>query len=326
VIDGPVLLTGAAGFVGRHVLARFQSEAEAPRLRLMEHRRALVPEVANRTEVVRADLADSGSLEGMCTGITTLVHVASHIGDEPARCEAVNAQGTEALVAQARRAGVQRIVYMSNAAVYGYAVHRGATEAEAVVAPATPISRSRASAERSVLGAGGIVLRPLFVYGNGDTRFLPAVARSLVQLPFLIEDGRARLSVVAVDDLADVVYRLATAETTPVEGGAYHVTDGHPLTFRSIAETIAVSLNLRVPRWSVPYGIGRWLVRMARGGLLGEPRWTVSDDHRLFLATHDHVYDDAKLRKVIAFPRRLSLPERLPGHAEWYASFARSGI
>lgn len=321
---GTVLLTGAGGFIGRHVLRRFEGAANAPRLRLLEHRRTIDPGTAGRAEVRRADLSDPASLEGICTGITTLVHVASYIGDEPGRCDAVNARGTEALVAQARRAGVARIVYLSNAAVYGYAVHRGVTEAEAVVAPATPISRSRASAERSVLGAGGIVLRPLFVYGDGDTRFLPAVARALARLPFLVEGGRARLSVVSVDELADVVYRLTTTANPPVDGGAYHVTDGHPVTFRAIAVALAASLDLRVPRWSVPYGIGRWLVRTARGGLLGGPRWTASDEHRLFLATHDHVYDDAKLRRVVALPVGPSLPERLSRYAEWYAQFART--
>jgi len=56
-------------------------------------------------------------------------------------------------------------------------VHRGASEAGTRVAPATPVSRSRVAAEDAVLDAGGMVLRPMFVYGTGDTRFLPALAR-----------------------------------------------------------------------------------------------------------------------------------------------------
>lgn len=321
---GPVLLTGAGGFIGRHVLRTLQDAAAVPRLRLLLHHRPLDATAVGSAEVITADLADPTSLEGICTGITTLIHVASYIGDDVERCDAVNGLGTEALVAQARVAGVARIVYLSNAAVYGYAIHRDTTEAEAIVAPATPISRSRARAERAVLGAGGIVLRPLFVYGDGDTRFLPAIMRALTRVPFLIDGGRARLSVVAVDDLAVVICRLATNDAS-VDPGAYHVTDERPVAFRAIAEALASSLGLQVPGWSVPYGVGRWLVRTARGGLFGGRRWTVSDDHRLFLVTHDHYYDDAKLRRHLPLPVGPSMPERLHRHAEWYAQFARTG-
>ena len=321
---GHILLTGAGGFIGRHVLRALHEAAAPPRLRLLLHERPLAAAPVGGAEIVTADLAEPASLDGICAGITTLIHVASYIGDDVARCEAVNGRGTEALVGQARSAGVARIVYLSNAAVYGYATHRGNTEAEVIVAPATPISRSRVRAELAVLGAGGIVLRPLFVYGDGDTRFLPAIVRALTRLPFLIDGGRARLSVMAADDLAAVIGRLATMSDAPVEPGAYHVTDGRPVAFRIIAEALASRLGLGVPGWSVSYGVGRWLVRAARGGLLGGRQWTISDDHRLFLVTHDHYYDDAKLRRHLPLPIGPSLPERLHHHAEWYAQLART--
>lgn len=320
-----MLLTGAGGFIGQHVLRALREVAVPPRLRLLRHERPLAAAAGGGAEVVTADLSEPSSLEGICTGITTMIHVASYVGDDVARCEAVNGRGTEALVQQARSAGVERIVYLSNAAVYGYAIHRGDTEADAIVAPATPISRSRARAELAVLDAGGIVLRPLFVYGDGDTRFLPAIMRGLTRLPFLIDGGRARLSVVAVDDLAEVIARMATLSNAPPDPGVYHVTDGRPVTFRAIAESLASNFGLQVPRWSLPYGVGRWLVRAARGGLLGGHGWAVSDDHRLFLVTHDHYYDDAKLRRQLQLPVHPALPERLHCYVEWYARFARTG-
>jgi nucleoside-diphosphate-sugar epimerase len=323
---GSILLTGGSGFIGQHVIRALHDTPGQRPLRVLIHDRPVNLVDDEDVEMVTADLAEPASLEGICAGITTVIHLASYIGHDVGRCDAVNGRGTEALVQQARAAGVARIVYLSNAAVYGYGVHRGDTEDDAIVAPATPISRSRARAELAVLEAGGSVLRPLFVYGDGDTRFLPAIMRALTRLPFLIDCGRARLSVVAVDDLAVVLARMATMLDSPIDPGAYHVTDGQPVTFGAIADALASTLGTRVPRWSVPYGLGRWLVRTARGGLLGDRRWAKSDDHRLFLVTHDHYYDDSKLRRQLPLPSSPSLPERLHRHAEWYARYTRTSF
>lgn len=322
--SGAVLLTGAGGFVGGHVLQGLRALPAAPRLRLLQHRRPLAVDDGGHEQVVTADLAEPATLAGICKGITVLIHAASYLGNSAERCVAVNAEGTEALVAVARQAGVPRIIYVSNAAVYGYATHRRASEADVVLAPATAISRSRVRAELAVLAAGGIVLRPLFVYGRGDTRFLPAIIRALTRLPFMIGGGRAQLSVVAAEELANVVVCLATNDS-PVAPGAYHVTDGHPVSFRAIADALAENLGLRAPGWSVPNAVGRVLVRAVRGGLLGGPRWAESDDHRLFLVTHDHHYDDAKLRQQLPRAVGPALPDRLPRYTDWYAQFARRG-
>lgn len=317
--DERVLLTGAAGFIGGHLLHALRTApADPPALRLLRHHRP-VDLAAPGDEVVSADLAYPASLRGICDGVSVLVHAAADLGDHAADCEAVNARGTEALVAEARRAGVQRMLYLSNAAVYGYATHRGTTEAIVTVAPATMISRSRVRAERAVLAHGGIVLRPLFVYGDGDQRFLPAIARALPRMPFLIRGGRARLSVIGVRELAVVTVRLAMSPIA-VPSGAYHVTDGHPVTFRSIVDALAATTGTRPPSASVPYGIGRLFLRTARGGLLGGTRWSPSDDHRLYLVTHDHWYNDAKLRQYVSVPAVRPLPEQIPDHPGWCQS------
>jgi nucleoside-diphosphate-sugar epimerase len=278
------------------------------------------PEGGAGDDLVTADLGDPTTLRGICGGISTLVHLASHIGDDAGRCERVNAGGTAALVAEACAARVRRIIYLSNAAVYGYAVHRGVDESSAIVAPATPISRSRAAAERAVLGAGGIVIRPLFVYGEGDTRFVPAIVRALQTLPFLIEGGRARVSVIAVSDLGRVICALATRDPDGQDAGVFHATDGHPISFRAIADLLASSVRLRIPRLSVPYPLGRSLVRLARLGR----RWTASDAHRLFLVSRDHFYDSSRVWRTTGLSWPASMSEQFDACAPWYRSTIRS--
>jgi nucleoside-diphosphate-sugar epimerase len=309
LIDGPLLVTGGTGFIGRHVLRTLRGRCP---VRLLVHDRAPDPGEATGLEQVRADLADPASLADACRGVERVVHLASHIGDDESRCERVNARGTEALVHRARAAGVRRFLYLSNVAVYGYAVHRGADEATAVAAPATPISRSRVAAERAVLAAGGTVIRPLFVYGEGDTRFLPAIGRALQRLPFLIDDGRARLSVIAVTDLARCITALALGQPDPA--GVFHATDEQPVHFREIVDLVAPLIGKAAPRLSVPYSLGRHLVRLARLGR----GWTASDAHRLFLVSHDHFYDSRRLWKTSGLPLPAPMTAQFGDCLAWY--------
>ena len=151
----------------------------------------------DRIEAVPGDLGQPDTLRGLCEGVDAVMHVATHISGDVASCQRINARGTEALVAEAARAGVRRFLYVSNAAVCGWAIQRGDDEARAAVAPATPVSRSRVAAERAVLNAGGIVLRPLFVYGPGDARFVPAIARAARRLRIRPAGEKPRMSVIA---------------------------------------------------------------------------------------------------------------------------------
>ena len=316
-MNGRILLTGASGFIGRAVCERLRPGNDRP-VRLLLHRRAPETPWPARVDAVSADLSLPATLSGICEGVDTVLHIASYIGNDRDRLEAVNVRGTEALVAEARRAGVRRFVYLSSAAIYGYAVHRNARESDVTIDPATPISRSRVGAERAVLDAGGLVLRPLFVYGRGDTRFLPVIIRSLERFPFIISGGRAQLSVISVDDLAAVLMALASDVGAAPPGGVFHATDGHPVRLRDIAGSLADNLGLRRPRWSLPFSIARRVLHTSRRTAFPEAS-RESARHRLFLVSRDHYYDPSKLWDLVR-PLKPGppLPEQLPRYADWY--------
>jgi len=268
------------------------------------------------------DLADPTSLAGLCDGVDTVLHLAGHISDDPGTCERVNAHGTEALVEQALAQGVSRLIYVSSAAVYGWAVHRGANEDEVTPAPATPVSRSRVRAERAILDVGGIVLRPLFVYGDGDTRFVPVVLRALRRLPFLIDRGEARISVVCVDDLAAAIAALAIIPGSGVSG-AFHVSDGRPVAFRDLAKCLSQAVAVRLPRWSLPYPQAHLVMRAGAGRSSGMGVWSESVAHRLFLVARDHYYDSSAIWNLTGLQPGQPLEGRVGDLARWYGDLAR---
>ncbi|MEQ1569014.1 MAG: NAD-dependent epimerase/dehydratase family protein [Myxococcota bacterium] len=296
-----VLLTGAAGFVGRSVLAALRRRPVQV-VGLLHHRDAPVD------REVRADLGDPGSLAGCCDGVDVVVHVASKVDPDPAVCDQVNARGSRALVQVARAAGVARIVYVSSCAVYGAAEHRAAREDQCRVAPVTPVSASRAAAERHVLDAGGAVVRPLFVYGPGDERFLPAVIAGTRRLPVWIDGGRAEISVIDVADLGRAIADLAFADPAPT--GVYHATDTRPVQVRALVQALHAAIGTPVPRGSMPWFVARRVARWLPALTGAVP---ASAEHRLFLFARDHSYDASRLWSAVGWRPEAGLLERLPG-------------
>ena len=297
-----VLITGASGFIGRRVV---QAVAEdTVQLRLLAHTRGL--EGAPRdAETTRADLTNPESLRGLCDGVDVLVHCASHIGDDPELCEAVNARGSKALVAQARSAGVRRIVYLSTAAVYGEGPFTGVREGEVAPRPVSVTSSTRLAAENEVLANGGTVIRPHLVYGAGDRWVIPATAWTAATLKATVDGGRALLSLIDVDDLARAI--ASSALSPRPHSGVYHATHPRPVPLRELLDVVTSQLGLPPVAEDLPYD--RALERLtARGGRR----------RHLDMMARNHWFDSTRLWSDFDCAPGAGFPEQFARHAQWY--------
>lgn len=243
------LITGAGGFVGAHVTR--EAAGLGGRLTLASHRRTPRAPGLDRARIVRADLADPDSLRGLCDGADVLLHCASQIGGSAEANEAVNARGTAALVADAQRAGVSRIVYLSTASVYGRGIFCRALPEQLPCRPLSPTSRTRAEAEDAVLAAGGIVVRPYLVYGPGDVWVVPGLRRLLRTLPGTPAGWEARLSVIAVAELAALLVGIGLAPRERLSSPVYHAAYPEPVTACELLRAVAAGMSLPPARCSV---------------------------------------------------------------------------
>ncbi|MER7702185.1 NAD-dependent epimerase/dehydratase family protein [Kitasatospora sp. NPDC097605] len=217
-----VLLTGAGGFIGSAVLAALRALPGVGEVRALTRSSAPAGTVP-----VAADLADPATLRGAADGADVLVHLAALVGGPERECAAVNVHGTRALLAEAGRAGVGRIVHLSTSAVYGDGPHRGIGVDEVAPAPVSAASRTRLTGEAAALDAGAVVLRAPLVLGAGDRWVVPCLADLLRRVPARWDGGGALLSLVAVTDLARLIADLALApDPAAAPPGVYHA--GHP--------------------------------------------------------------------------------------------------
>ncbi|MCS0634747.1 NAD(P)-dependent oxidoreductase [Streptomyces sp. LP05-1] len=270
-----------------------------------------VPGVAAApAETVTADLTDPSSLAGLCDGVSAVVHLAAYIGEDPERCAAVNVDGTLALLAEARRAGVRRFVQLSTAAVYGDGAHTGPDEDALTPDPVSVLSRSRLLAEHAVLAGGGTVLRPMFVYGPGDRWFVPPLAQALTALPVRVNGGAARLSLLDVADLAEAFAVLATTDgpggPDTDRGRIYHAAHPEPVTLDRLMG--AFTAHLGVPEPTADIGFEEALAFLADAPDLAR---------RLRLIAFDHYYDASRLwRRTGLVPGMFD--DRFAARAPWY--------
>ena len=309
-----ILVTGGTGFIGGAALRALADAEPVTSVRVLS-RQPLPESLRARGFLhVRGDLTDPSTLRGACEGVSTVLHLASHVGRDQELCDMVNRHGTTALLADARRHGVSRVAYMSTTAVYGHGVHRGQSETDLTPLPVSAASRSRLFAEQAVRGFGGIVLRPHLVYGVGDVWFIPTLLRLLHRVPSWIQGGAAKVSVVCVDTLGKVLSGLTRVPWRA--GETYHVSHPRPASFRSIVRTVCSALRLDLPSRSLPVAEHREVARRVMPDLT---------DHQHELLASDHWYDSSRIWQKVRQSPGPGFSSRFARATDWYRSLLPVG-
>jgi UDP-glucose 4-epimerase len=136
--SGPILVTGATGKVGSHLVPRPLAQGLPVRALVRQG-----PNVQRLRElgadVVERDLLGAESLDSALKGMETVVHLAAFFrGATPEQSHEVNVVGTERLATAARRAGVKKFIFVSTGTVYPAGLDRPAQESGSRVEPLPP--------------------------------------------------------------------------------------------------------------------------------------------------------------------------------------------
>lgn len=259
-----VLVTGADGFLGQHLL---------PRLISRGHRvRAVCREAPTRPgskipgiEWRQADLTRRESLAGIAAGCDRVVHLA---GRFVARAESSlgreHGTGTRNLVWEIRKTDIERIVFVS---------------ALGASPDAGEFFRTKFEAEDVVMSADVeyVILRPSVVYGPGD-HFTTPIVRILNALPVfpMMGDGTFELQPLAVEDMVDVLTQAI--ESPEVAGRSLDLAGPERLSFVRIVRILGETIGRPRPIIPLPAGLARPAARVAAGLGLPSPFSTAQLD------------------------------------------------
>ena len=270
-------VTGADGFVGRHVcrtaLARGIAVRPIVRDETCAERFGGLCTCAS-SPVVVGDIGPSTDWTAALDGVDAVVHLAArvHVMDEAAEdpLEAyreINVHGTEHLARSASAAGVSRFVFVSSVKVNGESTTGRAPFSERdVPAPEDPYGVSKHEAEQALARVGAettletVVVRPPLVYG-------PGVGGNLSRLLGMIAGGRPiplgsvrnRRSLIGVENLADV---LVLCSMHPAAAGrTFMVSDGDDVSTADLVRRLAEGMGrpsrlVPVPLFLLKSGLG----------------------------------------------------------------------
>ncbi|MBI4589083.1 MAG: NAD-dependent epimerase/dehydratase family protein [Candidatus Rokubacteria bacterium] len=206
-----LFITGATGFVGRHLLGRLDP-ARYPQVYCLGRRPTAVAPGPFR--IVEGDLADARRYAPALASTDTVIHLAAATGKAP-REEyfRVNAGGTEVLLEAAERAGVRNFLYVSSIAVR-YPDTSGYYYAQSKQLGEDAVGRSRLRFA---------IVRPTIILGRDAPAWTLLGRLSRAPITFLPGDGKTRIQPIYVDDLVDCLVSvldddLFTRDTFEVGG------------------------------------------------------------------------------------------------------------
>ncbi len=227
-----VLVTGAGGFIGGHLVERLVRDGAQVRGFVRYTSRDdhgtldwIAPEVAAEVEVVTGELRDVESVDRAVDGVEVVFHLAAQIAIpysyvNPRDYTEVNVLGTLNVAQAALRHGVRRMVQTSTSEVYGSAQSVPITEAHPLE-PQSPYAASKVASDKLIdsfhrsFELPAVVLRPFNTYGPRQsaravipTIITQALAGDTLQLGAL--DPRRDLTY--VDDTAAGFVAAATAD------------------------------------------------------------------------------------------------------------------
>ena len=245
-----ILVTGANGFVGRHVVSRLAAGADPVRAMVRDPGRY---QPSPGVDVVTADLTSPTTLPAALEGVSKVVHAAAITGNfkepYPGAYDDVHRAGTQNLVAAARDAGVGRIVLVSGLGT--------------VPAPAGTYMATRWAMEEAVRGGGipYVIIQPSVQFGDG-AEFIAALARLVRRSPVvpLLGGGGLRFQPIWVEDVVTCIEKALVddallSQAHPIGGSQY-------ATFREVIETICTSLGKRRLLAPLPLPIARVQARV----------------------------------------------------------------
>lgn len=283
-IADPIVVTGAAGFIGRALVARLAREGFRVVAFDLSDRQPHGEEGAVRS--VPGDVRDSLQVQEAFRKAATIFHLAAITLDAGtlAQHRAVTVEGTRHVMMAAAQCGA-KVILTSSIVCYGERLQEAIDLDENLDwgKPAGFYSTCKQEQERlarAMAAASGVplvVVRPGNVYGPGSPQWVQAALTELRRgTPALIGGGDSDANLIHVENLVEAL--LLAASNPAAAGRAYNAADGLGVTWRQFFGDLA-RLGSAPPPKAIPFGLARTLAALVepswRGlGLRGRPPTT----------------------------------------------------
>ena len=263
-----VLVTGATGFVGQHLIEYLKLDGY--NIRIIS--RKLIPGV----ETIICDFLEDDIPENALKDVDIVFHLAGYAHDlksEPGiehTYQKINVKVTVDLLSLSAKHNVKKFIFVSSVKAGGNPIRGKCATEEDQNDPAGIYGETKREAELKVLDIGhesGMhvsILRPALIYGPNVKGNLQLMMQGINKgwFPPLPEIGNRR-SMIHVDDIVRALLFLANNKKS--NGEVFIATDGRVYSSRNIYEAMCYVLDKNIPNWSVPRLLFNTIARLSGG-------------------------------------------------------------
>jgi nucleoside-diphosphate-sugar epimerase len=321
-----ILITGANGFLGRHLIPALQERGDSVRV--------LASPTGDTTwleqhgvAIFRGDIRDSAVLMAPMRGADAVVHLVARIRVwGPMRDSyAVHVTGTENVCRAALAAGVRRLVHMSTFTVYNMASGRPITEDDPLAPLDEPYSMTKAEGDKLVQRMTAadhlpaVIIRPGALLGPGDQLNFGRLADRLrAGKGIIVGSGRNAVPFVYITDVVQAL--LLALDHERAVGQVYNIGNDQPLTQEQFLSAIAQDIGVAPPHIHVPYhplyAAAYAAERVAT--LSGSRIPPVVTRHGVTILGRDNRLSIDKARRDLGYAPQVPLREGVQRAAAWY--------
>ncbi|MFO8052711.1 MAG: SDR family NAD(P)-dependent oxidoreductase [Candidatus Omnitrophota bacterium] len=251
-----VLVTGATGFIGRHLIKRLVDLDQYSIVAISRFPEKAKNLKNEKLKLIKADITKENDLKKLTKiPIDIIIHCAARLeGKKKKNFDKINIFGTENICKLAVELGIERFIYLSSVAVVSGNKQLPLTE-DLPHSATNVYGQSKLEAEKKVLvyrrkGLPVIILRPPMVYGEDEPHAFPFLLKLLKwRMVPLLEGGRHKLHLAYVKNVVEaIIFALGSEDMLE---GSFFVADREILTinqvFRKMAEGIGAKPPLPIP-------------------------------------------------------------------------------
>jgi nucleoside-diphosphate-sugar epimerase len=316
-------VTGASGFTGFYLCRALKKKGY--RVKALVRKSSDTRKLKELgIELIEGDLADPSSLAGKIRQVDIFFHIAALYRQEGVARDLfwkVNVEGTRALMDECIAVGIKRFVHCSTVGVQGEIKDPPASES-APYNPGDHYQISKTEGEKLAVSYARekkldvVVVRPVGIYGPGDTRFLK-LFRGIYRGNFrMIGSGQILYHLTYVEDLVDGI--ILAGETKTASGRIYTLGGEGYIRLNELVEMIAGIMNKPVPKTKIPlfpvYVAAHVCEKICRILRIEPPLYP----RRLDFFTKDRAFDISRAREELGYHPRVPLAEGLKRTADWY--------
>jgi NADH dehydrogenase len=268
-------ITGATGFVGRAIVKQARPEGYRVRAIVRDPREARWLAEDYGCELFHGNVLHAPALAGAFAGVKCVIHLVGIIRERQENTfERAHTQATQNVIAEAKGAGVKRLIHMSALGTRAHARSR--------------YHQTKWDAEEAVRKSGlaWTIFRPSLIYGPGNQSIavLAKVARYAPVVPVL-GNGESKIQPVALDTVAQAFVTAVRLDETA--GKTYDLCGPTVLTWNELYDRLLAGQGLRKPKWHLPLPVAR-LQAAVMEALLPAPPFTRD---QLLMTMEDNVGD-----------------------------------